>query len=357
MSDERTYCPASLRPCGLKSKLLLSLSAFILSLVLAELALRGFDRFFSMEPQERIEGGLEWEYSPDLGYAPKPGSQARTQGYYDDKMVYDVTYTINDLGLRITPSSKSDLGMIFFGGSFTFGDGVNDEESIPYQVGVMTGDRYRVFNLSYSGYGPHQMLSSLENNLAEKAVGGVTPAYIVYQALPYHVMRAVGMTEWGPAGPRYRLVQGEGLVRDGLFQPREGKPGSFKSLLCRLAHKSAIGDRLLKFRMPPTMEDMDLMVSIVSRSKALCSKVWPECEFHVLIWPYRDMDFKEMEKRLRGAGIQTHLVADILPEYASLTEAYVIEYDEHPNAHACNLIAKYIVDQIAVKGGLEKSGE
>ena len=51
----------------------------------------------------------------------------------------------------------------FFGGSQTFGEGLNDDETIPALVQKKTRV-HRVYNYAYRGYGPHQMLRMIETN-------------------------------------------------------------------------------------------------------------------------------------------------------------------------------------------------
>jgi len=77
--------------------------------------------------------------------------------------LYDVTYTIGDDGLRITPKyelNELDQCIVIFGGSFTLGEGLNDEESMPYLIGNFS--KFNTYNLGFYGYGPHQMLSAFK---------------------------------------------------------------------------------------------------------------------------------------------------------------------------------------------------
>ena len=54
----------------------------------------------------RFEGGYAKNFEPSdeiLGYAPKKDIRVSSREYHDSKLIYDVIYTINKEGLRITP--------------------------------------------------------------------------------------------------------------------------------------------------------------------------------------------------------------------------------------------------------------
>jgi hypothetical protein len=55
-----------------------------------------------------------------------------------------------------------------FGCSFTFREGVEDREAMPYLVGELS--KYIVYNFGFHGYGAHQMLSALEYGIVDRIV-------------------------------------------------------------------------------------------------------------------------------------------------------------------------------------------
>ena len=106
-----------------------------------------------------------------LGYAPSKGRKVNSRKYVRGELVYDVTYTINDQGLRSTPQyewQRGDLGIVFFGGSNTFGEGLDDDETLPFLVGEVS--EHNVYNFAFHGYGPHQMLSAIQHRLVDGIV-------------------------------------------------------------------------------------------------------------------------------------------------------------------------------------------
>ena len=64
-----------------------------------------------------------------LGHASIKNISVQSSKSYDGETLYDVTYTIGENGLRIAPPIVSEQCILFFGGSFTFGYGVEDNQT------------------------------------------------------------------------------------------------------------------------------------------------------------------------------------------------------------------------------------
>jgi len=145
---------------------------------------------------------------PGGEWCPRPGEWTSKKNIKNNpsKMVYDVTYNIDNNQRRITPTGsnlsinpvgsdtsflsrffdifKSDKkevsepkinklqnqkykgNMNVFGGSWVFGEGLNDNETLPYYLQQIFPD-YKVTNFGFHGWGPHNALYLLENNYAE----------------------------------------------------------------------------------------------------------------------------------------------------------------------------------------------
>jgi hypothetical protein len=119
-----------------------------------------------------------------LGYAPLPNTRPHHIKYYKDELIFDVVYTIDANGLRKSPPyepGKDPGSILFFGDSFTFGEGVKDEETLPYLTGVKARGNYHIYNFGFRGYGTHQMLSAIEHGMVENLVKE-PPKFVIYQA-------------------------------------------------------------------------------------------------------------------------------------------------------------------------------
>ena len=150
---------------------------------------------------------------PELGYAISPGKRVVTsiEKSADGSMIYDAKYSINQYGLRQTEAPNTTSGnngsaIFFFGDFFTFGEGVNDFDSLPQQFSDLSG--FRTINFGVHGYGPHQVLRELEIGRS-RMIDPRDPLAVVYTLLPSaHMARAAGRAPWDQTGPHYELVDG-----------------------------------------------------------------------------------------------------------------------------------------------------
>ncbi len=193
------------------------------NIAFALIALCAFDLFLGREDEE----GLVQTFSnrdffghgtdPVLGFAPPANAAVGSTVRFDGVLIYDVVYTTDANGLRVPPPAEHATECIlFFGCSFMFGEGSNDEDTIPYRVGVESQGRYQVRNFAFSGYGPHQMLAAIESGRVEQAAD-CDPRYAVYLAIPDHALRAAGKRVFDTHGPRYMLTEQGDVTRVGTF--------------------------------------------------------------------------------------------------------------------------------------------
>ncbi|MGE5444432.1 MAG: hypothetical protein ACM3SR_07500, partial [Ignavibacteriales bacterium] len=303
----------------------------------------------------------DWHRIPNdfLGYVPGKGIKINTSKYYKDELIYDVTYTIDENGLRIGPPyNESNLAgcVLFFGDSFTFGSGLNDNETLPYQVGIKSHGKYRIYNFAFNGYGPHQMLSALEHKLVEHIVSCSGPKFAIYQAIPDHIRRSVGLSFWDYHGPKYILGKNGEVMFAGNFDDGKIIPQIIiKDLNKSLIYRDVIGNR----RFIGRDKDIDLFVAIVYASKRRFEKLYPGGKFHVIFWenrfikyekPYKILEWLRALKYLKDRGVAVHLTSEIFPDYQLSGDKYKLShYDGHPNALANQIIAEYVIDNILKK--------
>lgn len=286
-----------------------------------------------------------------LGAAPVKGASGRSRLLLGREVVYDVTYSIGADGLRVAPPDRgTDLAgcILFFGDSFTFGEGLNDDETLPYRVGALTRGAYRVYNLGFHGYGPQQMLAALEHGLVDQVVR-CAPTHAIYGALPDHAARATGLHAYGRHSVRYRLNPDGSATADGHFDDEPApRPSLLAAELSWQLSKSALYRRLTSRMRRVTDEDIRLFVAIIKQAEGLVRQKFPGCEFHVLLWRWRDdvPTYDKMLSRLRQAGIRVLLVSEILPGYLRNPGQYEIPHDRHPNPRANEILAQYVVQEI-----------
>jgi hypothetical protein len=129
---------------------------------------------------------------PLLGYVPPPKQHFRMRGYFEDRPVFDFSYSIDENGLRASspgPRIGSERCILFFGGSTPFGEGVADDETVPSLIAAAHDGKYTVNNFGYFYYGGHQMLAALESDRLGNIIE-CEPAYAIYFGYVAHVERA-----------------------------------------------------------------------------------------------------------------------------------------------------------------------
>ncbi|MDC3171579.1 FHY3/FAR1 family protein [Pelagibacteraceae bacterium] len=156
--------------------------------------------------KEKIYPADIWGRKSDtiLGYINRPNSKINLKGMImrrennDSKWIVSEVYCdkyahTDDFSRRIVPFQKpdqiSDEYLVFFGGSRTFGYGVNDDETYPYYVSRDLG--VKSYSYSASGWGPGQFLALLQKkedyfNFDKK--NGTA----IYYMIPGHIHRLRG---------------------------------------------------------------------------------------------------------------------------------------------------------------------
>ena len=341
------------------------LLAFCVNFAVVVLILAAAERYFqAQEPLERRMDYSEEVFSSDeaLGYKASANRRIGHRSYGGEQLLYDVTYTLDAQGLRISAPIQADRGqhlpcLAFFGDSFTFGEGAVDEDTLPYQVWKRIGHRYRTVNFGFLGYGPHQMLAAIEQGHLTSR-GHCQLRYIIYQAIPAHVSRAAGLEFWDYHGPRYRL-EADGTVRhDGHFDDRPpATPGEWlrsfhRKLPMRMREhleSSALYRRVFHAHRPVYEPDIALYASIVATAQQTATQAFPDAAFRVLFWDYDD-DAEvggQVLAQLRARGIAVYPMSEILPGFPAERARYEISpYDKHPNALAHRLIADFVVGRL-----------
>jgi hypothetical protein len=288
--------------------------------------------------QEFADGAGVFVRDEVMGHRPAANFSTRTTLHYGEELVYDVVFTTDEHGLRISPPVIGEPAgcVLFFGCSYTFGEGVDDDETLPYAVAMKTGQRYQVYNFGYSGYGPHHMLAAIEGGLVDSAID-CRPTHAIYQSHPHHVLRAAGKWWWDRFGPRFVLRDNGDVERHGNFDDEAS------AVLGAVADNSALAMQLLD-NIRPTTEDAVLTEAIVDRSRRLLQERYPGIEFHIVHWDVGDPQlFEGWEKR----GVGVHPLSEMIDfNDPGWPEEYLLPHDVHPKARTYSLIADHVVGEI-----------
>jgi len=298
-----------------------------------------------------------------LGWAPIKSHQAHAikanaSGLFHHPvgLLFDTTYTIDSNGLRRAPPYRTDdlAGTaLFFGCSFTFGEGLKDSETLPFQVGDQSGGGYRTFNFGFQGYSPAQMLAAIEVGMVRRVVD-TTPQYAFYVAIPTHVYRVAGRVGRPEHAPRYVLDRYGGVHQEGHFENREDLAlarGLGFRIRGELA-KSAIWRTLSTHDYSINDDDIRLYFAVVQRAQELLTAQYPDIQFRVILYPAMVGEpdrpiYEKLRDGFRQRGIPVDAVEDILPGYKRDRAAYILSpRDAHPSALANRLLAQYLLIKI-----------
>ena len=275
-----------------------------------------------------------------LGSVPRPNSRARHTLETAGEFNIDATYTIDENSLRVVlpPGDPANDTVVFCGCSFTFGEGVEDDETLPSQVARRRPD-LRVLNFGFSGYGPHQMLANLESGRLG-TICQKSPRVVIYQMIPQHVKRVVGWVPYRVHAPRYGWREGR-VSRLGHHDDRPWMP-----LLQRGLAKSGVYSQLLDDWII-SRSDIELTAAVVKQSAAEVERQFPGCEFHVLFWSFPPNPISaSLSAELKGRGLKLHMVQEFAPEIEERKSRYGIPGDGHPTAEAYACLADYICEKI-----------
>lgn len=306
--------------------------------------------YFHTREAVRMEGSFTEGYKVEhevLGYSPAAGRESRAIKYHGAELVYDVNYRIDRRGLRVSPPtlhSPACGSVLFFGGSLTFGEGVEDKQTMPYVTGIKTKGHYAIDNFGFHGYGPHQMLAALEQGVVDEVVDKPV-SHVIYQGITAHVARSAGRARWDRHGPWYVLDSSGKPVYSGPFDG--GRPRAVRWLLTQL-DKSALYRWSGSLEQAATTAEIEHYVAIVAAAGDTVARKFPAAEFHVLLWGWPgEKTYDAMLDGLRGNGVRVHTINKILPAYTRNPAAYEISpFDRHPNPSAHEQIAGYVSTHI-----------
>lgn len=291
-------------------------------------------------------------YNQDIFVLPS-NADTRLLATTKDKseVIYDVQLKTDALGRRIAPTKKGvspSRHLVFFGCSNTFGEGVGQEETLPYYTAAAT-QKYRSYNLAVSGgsvsdaWAYTHVLDHLED-IPEKQ------GYAFYIFIDDHVSRYKGnlqnLNGWIAFRPLVRPDQ-NGEVQ---FYGRRDKAKPVQTWMATQLSKSYLLKHI-GFNFPPIQEqDLKDFVKIVASVRdAYHAKFGSQNPFVFIFY------FQEARNYIHA--LKPLLDQEKIPylDYSSamLSQLSVstinIRYDGHPNALAHKLVGELIAEDLKLQ--------
>ena len=299
-----------------------------------------FKKDFSIPdlPEDHIARQVGTAYYPDSVY-----HDVKVVG--DNDTVFDVHYSIDHMNKRITPgfdSSKTDYAL-FFGCSIGFGFGLEDDQTLAYQVQKQSPNT-NSYNFCISATGTNHMLAQLQyrdlsKQVAEKDGCGY---YIFFWD---HIYRAIGTmhryTEWLHLAPYYEMKDGK-LLRNKSF--KDGRPfisGMYERLYQTNIVKYFEADLPLKLN----ETHFDLVTEMVLETKKEYEKQFGNDKFYLVFYP-NYVAYTPEEMRIFKSYLTKKKIKFIdLSKVITYQGKYTLGGDSHPNAETNKLIANYLLQQ------------
>ena len=198
---------------------------------------------------------------PEVGFGFTQAGviHARKRDPATGTVIYEADYTIDgDLDRQVVSAAEGPA-TVFFGDSFTFGDGVDDAGTMPQQFADVFHHKRRVLNLGITGYSPQQFLREVEAGLQDALIGPHPDAF-VFLTSPFHAMRTACKENWIARAPRYALQNGRPVFQGVCFAG--ARLAAFEFLENTAFYRLAIRPYALAL----TRADVDLYVAVLAEA-------------------------------------------------------------------------------------------
>lgn len=294
------------------------------------------------------------EYSDKLGYVLPKNTKIHSLAKINGKTIYDVNYKINNYGLRNTNSSNNNSChcIFFFGCSMIFGQGINDNETLPYLLGEKTNHKYRIYNFGVGGYGPNQILYEIESGGISKIVKGCKDNTAIYMGVENHVERATGKLFWQKYSPKYDLIKDKLVYQKSFESGSNAKliiDDNLKSIMQKSQIYICVNRMIFLTRLTPPIKEKQkyekLYIVMLGKMRNILKEKYNTKRFIVLFWD-DNYSGKCILKSLDSNTFENYSVCSILPGFNISSKNYLIQNDGHPNKHTNEVLANFLAKKI-----------
>lgn len=274
------------------------------------------------------------------GHVPPPNSVNEVSQTCGSDLCYKAKYSYDQFSRRTTGLNvTSNRHLLVFGCSVTFGVGLNDEDTLPYQLQKRTSAR--VYNYAKMGSGPAHALALLESPDFQDQINE-KKGMALYILMPFHTDRVSlnTSTEWLWQTPAYELnSQGEAIFA-GRQASTHPVSYNFYRVYNSLRNRFYFLQNLNRdFDVNSPSENEALVVAILKKSKEIYESKFAG---HFLIITPRGLP-ESLGKKIRDAGLEVFSIDNTgTPE-----DGYVCRCDRHPNGKRNRFIANALAKEIS----------
>jgi hypothetical protein len=240
-------------------------------------------------------------FDDTLGYKAKANWYLKWNPLND---AHKLTFSTDSLSRRIVPVSDStrtrrDKYAIFLGCSYTYGDGVSDEETMPYYFQEKALN-YTAQNYGFMGYSPLQSLAIFQSRNIRKEVTG-NDGFAVYTYIKDQLDRVIPASRW------IELMKGQVPNLDESTMKVDGIFIKKHHILYDFIHWGVNTNLAQYFRIGYPLKHQDshyqLVVDILKKTKEAYQKQFKNDKFFVIIFPGSPLE-PSMKKMFDKSGVQ-----------------------------------------------------
>jgi hypothetical protein len=298
-----------------------------------------------------LNSSYQWRYpnetipDPDVGYRHIPNGEIRHIVRTEKEIVFDVTYHFDEYGRRkadIREAEKRDKFIALFGCSFTYGNAIQDNETLNYFFAKEL-NRYYPYNYGIAAMGANAALGLAESGRLKKEIPQREGVFL-YIFIDSHVNRTVGnlpSLSWNFGSPFYEIVDGQPINKGSFLT---GRPITSKLLLglySFLYNFTNLGNR----EFPPTLsKDQRYTCAILKGIKNRLASDFPSSPFYVVKHPTGGGMNTVLKSCLEESGVSLITFSDEFEKQFHQSDANLsVKYDGHPNGLANKIIAAELV--------------
>lgn len=284
-----------------------------------------------------IQSNISYSINPDYGYHPQINKIFSESIFKNNKKIDQITYSINEFGHRITGENnkKSKTCIFFHGGSYTFGQMLNDVNSLPYQLNKQLKFTKNVYNLGFNGYGPHQFLRKIEIKHLEN-YQKCEESYIIYIFIPDHIGRVTGKRSWGDKSPRY-ILKNQKIIFKGFFS---NYPFKIKMKLRKNFRNSKFFRTFIYDPNSINKTDNKIFINILKEIEEKSKKIWKKTQYVYILWDFDKINDKEIIDFFENKKIVN--INNLNLKGIPVTN----EYDSHPSSEINKIISSTIIKKL-----------
>lgn len=335
-----------------KNRSAISILLVTLSILFSLAIIEAFS-FFVAE-FERNKPAAQWATDSDYpgNYFQQPlefGSGAY-EGIYrahkihpDGTDIFNVIYKIGKDRFRVTNQNLNTTRRInFFGGSFTFGEAVDGNETLPYYFSTLQPNYY-VKNFGFHGWGVHEALAIMESNHDTK--GNIN----FLLTSPWHSDRTRCIKGSSSSSkPMYKLNEFNKIVRNGICLTAINEGRDFVEstttpiiLSSPIFQSSKIGSIYKKFTRPKEVQNKEIIMYLKMIERMLNISNSRGQDFFIGFikssddYLYGSYSNDSILEELHKLGIKV-VDMTLSGTFESLQDKYIVdvEHEGHPSALA-----------------------